>query len=114
MKINKPNILFKNVTTYTSKNYNQFLKFHNNKYEFSYNFYTIIMSILLGYCAIMNIKQKNISLIFLFSFLFIGFIASAFFNLSNIGVALVGVVIAALIFINDKTATGGTVDDNEI
>lgn len=47
-------------------------------------------------------------------YLFIGFIASAFFNLSNIGVALVGVVIAALIFINDKTATGGTVDDNEI
>ena len=75
MKINKPNILFKNVTTYTSKNYNQFLKFHNDKYEFSYNFYTIIMSIILGYCAIMNIKQKNISLIFLFTFLFIGFIA---------------------------------------
>lgn len=29
-------------------------------------------------------------------------------------IALIGVVIAALIFINEKTTTGGTVDDNEI
>ena len=47
-------------------------------------------------------------------YLFIGFIASAFFQLSNVGIAMIGVVIAALIFANEKTAIGGVRDDNEI
>ena len=54
-------------------------------------------------------------------YLFIGFIASAFFGLSNIGVAMVGVVIAALVFLNSDSDSktnaateGGTLDDNEI
>ena len=68
MKSNKAKILYKNITTYTNSNYAKFLNFHNDKYEFSYNFYTIVMSILLCYCIIINIKSKNIlsSLIFLF------------------------------------------------
>lgn len=34
MKNNKQEILFKNVTKYDSKNYNQFIQFHNKKYAF--------------------------------------------------------------------------------
>ena len=60
MKSNKAKILYKNITTYTNSNYAKFLNFHNDKYEFSYNFYTIVMSILLCYCIIINIKSKNI------------------------------------------------------
>ena len=59
MKSNKAKILYKNITTYTNSNYAKFLNFHNDKYEFSYNFYTIVMSILLCYCIIINIKSKS-------------------------------------------------------
>lgn len=75
MKPKKQEILFKNVTRYNTKNYNQFIEFHNKKYSFSTNSYTIIMTILLIYCVILNIKQKNIPLILLFVALLIGFLA---------------------------------------
>lgn len=58
--------LFKNITKYNSKNYEQFIKFHGEKFNFSYNMYTIIMSVLLIYCIILNISQKEIWLILLF------------------------------------------------
>ena len=74
MKLKKQEILFKNVTRYNTKNYNQFIEFHNKKYSFSNNLYTIIMSLLLFYCVILNIKQKNIPLILLFVVLLIGFL----------------------------------------
>lgn len=74
MKLKKQEILFKNVTRYNTKNYNQFIEFHNKKYSLSNNFYTIIMTILLIYCIILNIKQKNILLILLFVALLIGFL----------------------------------------
>ena len=74
MKPKKPEILFKNVTKYNTKNYNEFIEFHSKKYSFSNNFYTIIMTILLIYCVILNIKQKSIPLIFLFLGLLIGFL----------------------------------------
>ena len=72
MKNNKQEILFKNVTKYDSKNYNQFIQFHNKKYAFSINSYISIMTILLIYWVILNIRQKNIPLIFLFIGLLIG------------------------------------------
>ena len=72
MKHKKQEILFKNVTKYNTKNYNQFIEFHNKKYSFSNNFYIIIMTILLVYCIILNIKQKNIPLILLFIVLLAG------------------------------------------
>ena len=74
MEPKKQEILFKNVTKYTTKNYDQFIEFHNKKYNFSNNFYTIIMTILLIYCIILNIKQKSIPLILLFVALLIGFL----------------------------------------
>ena len=58
--------LFKNITIYNSKNYNQFIKFHGQKFNFSYNMYTLIMAVLLIYCIILNIIQINILLILLF------------------------------------------------
>lgn len=58
--------LFKNITKYNSKNYNQFVKFHGEKFNFSYNMYTLVMAILLIYCIILNIIEKNILFILLF------------------------------------------------
>ena len=58
--------LFKNITIYNSKNYNQFIEFHGRKFSFSYNSYNIIMLILLLYCLILNIIEKNILFVFLF------------------------------------------------
>ena len=58
--------LFKNVTEYNSKIYNQFIKFHGEKFNFSFNMYTILLGILLLYCFILNIIQKNWPLMFLF------------------------------------------------
>ena len=62
--------LFKNVTIYNSKNYNQFIKFHGEKFNFSYNAYTLVMLILILYCIILNIIQKNIILMLLFLAIF--------------------------------------------
>jgi len=62
--------LFKNITIYNSKNYNQFIKFHGEKFNFSYNMYTLLMLVLILYCFILNIIQKNILLVFLFLIMF--------------------------------------------
>jgi len=62
--------LFKNITIYNSKNYNQFIKFHGEKFSFSYNLYTFVMLGLLLYCIILNIIQKDILLFLLFLALF--------------------------------------------
>ena len=59
-------LLFKNKTIYNSKNYNQFIKFHGEKFNFSYNMYTFVMLALILYCIILNIIQKNILLFLLF------------------------------------------------
>lgn len=58
--------IFKNVTKYNKKNYDQFVEFHNNKYGFSYNIYTIIMTILLVYCITFNVFQKDLPMAILF------------------------------------------------
>ena len=62
--------LFKNITIYNSKNYNQFIKFHGEKFNFSYNMYTFFMLALMLYCIILNILQKNILLFLLFLAIF--------------------------------------------
>lgn len=72
MKKKRQEIIFKNVTKYTPKNYNQFIDFHNKKYSFTNTSYIIIMSILLIYCIILNIIQKNIFFMLLFTVLLIG------------------------------------------
>lgn len=74
MNKKEPKLLFKNTTKYNKKNYEEFVQFHNNKYNTSYNVYTIIMSILLIYCVIINIKEKNINFMFLFLAILIVFL----------------------------------------
>lgn len=66
--------LFENVTKYDNKNYKKFLEFHSKKYSFSYNFYTITMVLLLIYCVIFNIIQKNLPIFLLFFVLLIIFL----------------------------------------
>ena len=63
-------LLFKNITIYNSKNYNQFIKFHGDKFNFSYNAYTMVMLVLMLYCIVLNIIQKNIFLFLLFVTMF--------------------------------------------
>ena len=59
--------LFKNVTRYTKKSYDEFLIFHKNKYGFSYIILTSIFTALLLYCSISNFieKQYIVGLIFI-------------------------------------------------
>ena len=64
--------LFKNITKYSDQSYQQFVDFHTNKYNNSYKFYTIIISILFVYCIILNITQKNIGLSLLFIGMLVG------------------------------------------
>lgn len=67
MKQMKP--LFKNTTIYNSENYNQFIEFHGKNFSFSYNSYNIIMILLLIYCVVINIIDKNLIFVLLFSVL---------------------------------------------
>ena len=62
--------LFKNITIYNSKNYNQFVKFHGEKFNFSYNMYTLLMLALMIYCIVLSITQKNIFILILFLAMF--------------------------------------------
>lgn len=62
--------LFKNITIYNSKNYNQFVKFHGDKFNLSYNMYTLVMLALMLYCVVLNIIQKNLLLLLLFLAMF--------------------------------------------
>ena len=58
--------LFKNITIYNSKIYDQFIEFHGKHFSFSYNAYNLIMFILLLYCIILNIIEKNLIFVLLF------------------------------------------------
>lgn len=63
--------LFKNVTIYNSKNYNQFVKFHGEKFNFSYNMQTLLILLLILYCTILNLMQGNIFLFILLVAIFV-------------------------------------------
>ena len=58
--------LFKNTTIYNSKIYNEFMKFHDDKFGFSYNAYNIIMICLLLYCVIFSLINKEFMVFVLF------------------------------------------------
>lgn len=68
------NPLFKNTTKYTEKSYQQFVNFHGNKFNLSYNTYTIIMLLLIIYCIIYSISQKTFLLTSLFVVMLAGYI----------------------------------------
>lgn len=74
------NILFENTTQYTKEVYSEFLKFHNEKYNFSYTFYTLFFAMLMLFCIIVHIKNLNIYYAILFIVVFICFILWRFFR----------------------------------
>ena len=72
-------ILFKNKTKYTTNAYNQFLNFHQSKFGFSYDTYTIIILILLVVCMFLQIKYRYWYLAIIFFLVIVGFIYYRFF-----------------------------------
>lgn len=67
-------MLFKNHTTYSKKTYNEFVQFHNKKYGFIYDLYTISIFILFIYCLIVSFINKIffLTIVFILSiFLFL-------------------------------------------
>ena len=66
--------LFKNVTKYTKKAYDEFLAFHKNKYGFRYISFTIIVTILILYCSISSFISKQYLLVLLFILILIAFL----------------------------------------
>lgn len=72
-------ILFKNKTKYNTKVYEQYLNFHQNRFGFSYDIYTIFITILLFICMFLQIKYGYWYLSILFLIIIIGFIYYRFF-----------------------------------
>ena len=72
-------ILFKNKTKYTIDTYDQFLKFHQKKFGFSYDAYSILIVILLVVCMFIQIKYSYWHLVIIFFLILVGFIYYRFF-----------------------------------
>ena len=51
-------ILFKNRTKYTKEIYRKFVEFHNNKYNFQYTLFNIIIIALILFCIVLQISYK--------------------------------------------------------
>ena len=72
-------ILFKNKTKYTTSIYNEYLNFHQNKFGFPYDAYTMFIVILLVVCIFLQIKYEYWYLAIIFLLILIGFIYYRFF-----------------------------------
>ena len=59
-------ILFKNTTKYSKSIYTKFLQFHKKQYGLKYSLYTALISFLLLFCIIVQLKVHNIALIVVF------------------------------------------------
>lgn len=73
-------ILFKNTTKYTKDTYSEFVKFHNKKYNFTYNLYTIICSALFLFCIVFQVNKHLYNLAILFCLAITCFILWRFFK----------------------------------
>jgi len=76
----KKKLLFKNSTQYSKKLYDEFTRFHNEKFSLSYDIFTIFILILLLYCLVMTIKNKIVFLAIIFALTLIGFATYRFFS----------------------------------
>ena len=74
------NLLFKNRTKYTKECYQEFLEFHNKKFGFSSNLYTLIVILLIAFCAVIQAKGGHKQITFVFLLFFILFIAWRIFH----------------------------------
>lgn len=66
--------LFKNITKYTKKSYDEFLIFHKNKYGLRYIILTSIITALIIYCSISSFISKQYVLGLVFILLIIAFL----------------------------------------
>ena len=53
-------VYFKNVSTYTLEEYKKFVEFHNKKYNFRYNLYTLFIVALCIFCIVLQFCYGNI------------------------------------------------------
>lgn len=72
--------LFENTTTYNSKIYAEFVKFHNQKYNLKYNLYTLFMLILIAFCIVSQFLHGNIHLGILFVIIMFSFLIFRVFH----------------------------------
>lgn len=66
--------LFENTTTYNSEIYDEFVKFHNHKYNLKYNLYTLFMLILIAFCMVSQFLNGTILLGILFGIIMLVFL----------------------------------------
>lgn len=66
--------LFENTTTYNSIEYRKFVEFHNKKYGFRTDFYTLFILFLIIFCMVLQFSYGNTTLGCLFIIIAIGFI----------------------------------------
>ena len=66
--------LFKNTTQYNSEIYDEFLKFHEKKFHFTFTIYNIFVIAFLLFCIIYQISRHNSFVAIFICFLLTGFI----------------------------------------
>lgn len=55
-------LLFKNTTQYTKPVYDEFLEFHRKKYHLTYTIYTAVVTALVLFCIVLQVKYHNFTL----------------------------------------------------
>lgn len=66
--------IFKNVTTYTAKEYKEFLEFHGEKHNFKYLTFTFALSLFLILCSVIQFSSRHSALGILFVLLLLTFL----------------------------------------
>ena len=67
--------IFKNITTYSSKEYKEFLEFHGKKHKVSYLSFTFAFCAFLILCSIVQFSSENVVLGILFILCLLAFLA---------------------------------------
>ena len=67
-------VLFKNKTTYTKQVYIEYHEFHNKKFGKKQIIYTVVISILLLFCIVLNLIYSKIPIALIFVLILIGFV----------------------------------------
>lgn len=73
------NILFKNVTKYSKKVYDEFLQFHAKKFSFKYHLFSIAVSMLILFCVMLHIQYHNYGIAIIFCAILTSFIIWRYF-----------------------------------
>ena len=76
----KKKLMFKNTTQYSKKLYDEFNRFHSEKFSLSYDLFTLFILVLLIFCIFETIKAKIISLVILFIVILLVFLGYRIFH----------------------------------